>query len=387
MTRPRLQNLALVAITLVICLGAAEAFFRLFPQFLGEEAVLRLHWQQLDQSGVDQRMTVPDRRFGYLYRPNFTGRLSRGALDFSFTTDEHGFRNPSPWPARADIVVVGDSMAFGYGVGDAQAWPRLVADALPNLKVINLGLIGASPQQYLRLLESFGLPLHPKLVLFMLFSGNDLYDTREFQEWVDAATNQTYQEWEVTSGHPPDSGWLQRLLESSRLIAFLRGSLRSLTAGTSTTVDFEDGGHVRLAPGMLRSSIEMAHPGDPVFERAMTTIERARDLTQQQGGHFLVLLMPSKEEVYLPRTGQPAPPLASSLKAALAKRGIDTLDLTPPLQAHASDPAPLFYEIDGHPNANGYRLIARLVVDHLKEFAQSYGLTDQPGQQKASGAG
>ncbi len=387
MTRSILQNLALVAIALAICLGGAEVFFRVFPQFLPEEALLRLHWQQLDQSGRDQAMTVPDRRFGYLYRPNFTGRLSRGALDFTFTTDEHGFRNPSPWPARADVVVVGDSLAFSYGVDDAQAWSRLVADALPNLKIINLGLIGASPQQYLRVLETFGLGLHPKLVLFMLFSGNDLYDAKWFQQWLDAQTDQTYQEWEMALGVPSDLSWLQQLLAHSRLVTFLRGARRALSARVaSTEVDFEDGQRVRLAPGMLQSSIDMAHPGDPVFKLVMTTIERARALTEQQGGHFLVLLMPSKEEVYLPRAGQPAPPLAASLKEGLAERGIDTLDLTPDLQAHARDAAPLFYEIDGHPNANGYRLIARLVADRLKQLELSYGLPDEPAP-KASGAG
>ncbi len=387
MTRSTLQNLALVAVTLVIFLGGAEVFFRLFPQFLGEEAFLRLHWQELNQSRFDQGMRVSDRRFGFLYRPRFTGRLSRDDVDFTFHTDEHGFRNPTPWPARADVVVVGDSLAFSYGVGDAQAWPRLVADALPNLKIINLGLIGASPQQYLRILETFGLELHPKLVLFMLFSGNDLYDARQFQQWDEAPAGQTYEEWQITSGQPLDLGWFEELLERSRLVTFLRGARRAVSARVaSTDVDFEDGRRVRLAPSLLQVSIDMAHPGDPVFELVMTTIERARALTQQQGGHFLVLLMPSKEEVYLPRIGEPAPPLAASLKEALVKRGIDTLDLTPDLQAHAREAAPLFYEVDGHPNANGYRLIARLVADHLKEFDLSYGLPDEPAP-KAAGAG
>ncbi len=77
--------------------------------------------------------------------------------------------------------------------------------------------------------------------------------------------------------------------------------------------------------------------------------------------------MPTKEEVYLPRVGEPVPPLAEAFRVALTKRGIDSIDLVPAFQAHSRDAArPLFYEIDGHPNVDGYRLIARVVADYLR---------------------
>ena len=37
------------------------------------------------------------------------------------------------------------------------------------------------------------------------------------------------------------------------------------------------------------------------------------------------------------------------------------IDLTPPFRAQAANSAPLFFEVDGHPNAEGYRLIARVL--------------------------
>ncbi len=377
MTRSVLPNLLVLGLTLLVCLVGAEAFFRLFPQYLGEEARLRLHWKELGQSGTDQTMTVPDARFGFLYRPNFTGQLSRGDLDFTFHTDEHGFRNSSPWPQQADVVVVGDSMAFGYGVDDQQAWPRLVAKTLPATEIVNLGLIGAGPQQYLRVLESFGLGLHPKLVLFMLFPGNDLNDAKNFQRWLDADTGLTYEEWQHKSALPGNLGPLGRLVERSYLVAFLRGARKSLTASvTDSAIDFADGRRIQLVPTVYAPSVGMAHPGDPTFDLVMRTIERARDLTRQQGGRFVVLLMPTKEEVYLPRIGEPAPPLVANFEAALTERGIDSIDLTPDFQAHSRDARPLFYEIDGHPNADGYRLIARVVADHLEQFASN---SDRPG--------
>ena len=53
-----------------------------------------------------------------------------------------------------------------------------------ELEIINLGLIGAAPEQYLRVLEAFGLGLSPKLALFVLFPANDLTDNDRFRRWL-----------------------------------------------------------------------------------------------------------------------------------------------------------------------------------------------------------
>jgi lysophospholipase L1-like esterase len=384
MKRSGLQSLLLLIVTVLVCLGGAEVFFRLFPQFLDEETQLRLHWQEIARSEAAEGIDVPDPRLGYRLRPHFTGRTTRGHLDFTFHTDEHGFRNPSPWPEQADVVVVGDSLAFSYGVNDDQAWPRLVAKALPGTRIITLGVPGFGPQQYLRALEAFGLGLHPKLVLFMLFSGNDLGDAERFQSWLDADTKLTYREWRANLQSSGDDTW-RGLLERSRLVNFLQGVRRSLRARIEdSTIKFAEGGRVQLAPSMLLPNIERAHPGDPAFSLVLATIERARAITRQHGSEFLVLLMPTKEEVYLPRIGEPAPPLAEALRAELERRGIRLLDLTPDLQAHDRDPAPLFYEVDGHPNAHGYRLIASVIAEHLKASDLVDGRFEQMGSASPS---
>ena len=74
-------------------------------------------------------------------------------------------------------------MVFGYGVGEDEAWPARLAAAMPDAKIINLGLIGAGPQQYLRILETFGLPLRPRLVVVGLFPQNDFWDVL-FERWL-----------------------------------------------------------------------------------------------------------------------------------------------------------------------------------------------------------
>jgi hypothetical protein len=165
--------LALVGASIAFALGAAEACLRLFPELMPEEAQVRLHWQD-----VGKPISQADPYLGHVFPANQLGRIERsdGNFAFTYTTDEHGFRNRSPWPERADIVVLGDSMAFGYGVEDDQAWPTLLEENLPDSRVINLGLIGAAPQQYFRIYKTFGQALQPSLVLFCLFPGNDVTD-------------------------------------------------------------------------------------------------------------------------------------------------------------------------------------------------------------------
>jgi SGNH hydrolase-like domain, acetyltransferase AlgX len=121
----------------------------------------------------------------------------------------------------------------------------------------------------------------------------------------------------------------------------------------------------------------MADPAHPVFRLVMTTIEKAQRLSQRHGSQFLVLLMPTKEEVYLPLVDKPAPALIERFRPALEAQAIPYIDLTPYFQARTREVGPLFFEIDGHPNAGGYRLIADVVVDYLREHAAAYGLGDR----------
>jgi hypothetical protein len=373
------QNLALVVAAVAVGVVGLEGFLRLFPQFLPEEARLRLHWSATGEGkDVDgEVMTLADPYLGFRYRPNSTGHLRRGDLDFTFTTDEKGFRNNSPSPEAADIVVVGDSMAFGYGVRDGATWTHRLAIQIENYTIGNFGLIGGAPQQYLRVLETEALELNPKLVLFMLFPGNDLSGAKVFQEWLEADTDMTYPEWRITDGGRTERNVLQRLLNGSYLMAFqhaLWSSLRSRVLGT--TITFGDGQRLQLAPAVYHRNAQMADPENPVFRLVMTTIEEAQRLSRRQGSHFLILLMPTKEEVYLPLIGKPAPPLIENFRSALEAQHIPYIDLTLYFQARARGAGPLFFEIDGHPNPRGYQLIADIVLDYLNEHGAAYGLDE-----------
>ena len=92
-------------------------------------------------------------------------------IKYTLTIDKRGFRNKSDLE-KYDVVVLGDSFTEGSNVSDEQAWPALFAEK-SNYTVYNMGMSAGSPVTYLETLKRFGLGLSPKVVVCMLYEGND----------------------------------------------------------------------------------------------------------------------------------------------------------------------------------------------------------------------
>jgi len=331
---------------------------------------------------------------GHLQKPN--NALIISGRDFSAVhhTDGYGFRNSWPWPKTAGIVVVGDSVTFGQGVEDDQAWPAILAQSFPRSHVINLGLIGAGPQQYLRVYETFGLKLHPKVVVVGFFMGNDFWDAEMFDRWLKSGAGGSYMVWR-DFGRPTSVSlslqqpvgklvssliWRAQLLGRKtylcNLLLYVRGNFTGWLTSGIKIFKAPDGKRLELelAPAGLANNTKESQRGQYRFRLVVDALQRIQSLAKENNASVLVILQRSKEEVYLPLLGEPVPDAASPLRAALAERGIPYLDLLEDFRRHAAEGEALFFETDGHPNPRGYALIAELVISHLKQHAKEYGL-------------
>jgi hypothetical protein len=94
----------------------------------------------------------------------------------SYTSDEHGFRNPPEiWRAkRADIAAVGESLVQGYCVPEG----RTIVDLLRSdgRIVFNLGVSGESSLLQLAAIKEYLPPYAPPVVLWFFSEGIDLPD-------------------------------------------------------------------------------------------------------------------------------------------------------------------------------------------------------------------
>jgi hypothetical protein len=90
--------------------------------------------------------------------------------------DSKGFRN-NPEKGPFDVVILGDSHAYGYGVEAQQNFPEQFSK-LTGLSSYNYGMGGYGPAQY-AFLSGSALEKKPKTLVVTMFMGNDLLDACE----------------------------------------------------------------------------------------------------------------------------------------------------------------------------------------------------------------
>jgi hypothetical protein len=361
--------LAMAVATLVL----AEAALRVVPGLMPAHAANRARLFQ-DLAAV---RTLPHREIGFLYPPRAKLTMRHQDAAFSFRTDSRGFRNAGPWPKRADVVALGDSVTFGFGVPHDQSWVARAASMLGTTSV-NLALPGFGPLQHLRVYEAFGAALHPRLVLVGFFPANDFWDTGKFLKWLTLPERGDYMLWrDFGVNESGGRSAVEKVVKSSYLasLVWAVATARSEVYGRGAIVHDTPGGRLLLVPGAVQQMADAAAPDRPEFVEVFRALKRLDERVRADGGELVVVLVPSKEHVYLPLRGMmPDDPLAHVYRA-LDELGTSSLDLTPHFRARAAAGEQLFFEMDGHPNARGNELTADVVVDYLRRRGTAVGRT------------
>lgn len=167
------RRLVFVGFTLAVLVLAAGIFAEIAYRIFAPTP------EVYDLSGLHEFR--PDREWLYRGRPGAAGEV----LGTRYEINADGFRGPvhsrEPKPGVFRIVVLGDSIAFGFGVREEQTFvrvlERLFAQRAPEaqVEVVNLGTGGYSAWNEARLLEDVGVAYRPDVVLVQ-FSINDLND-------------------------------------------------------------------------------------------------------------------------------------------------------------------------------------------------------------------
>ncbi len=298
-----------------------------------------------------------------------TGLCAVDGAELVFTSDEHGFRNPSGshGAGDADLVLIGDSFAQGYCVEEARSVAGLLRSRYP--RTVNLGATGAGPLWELGTLREYGAALRPAVVVWLFFEGNDLMSLdveaggltgsylapgfsqglRARQPEIDSALLARADSM-ARSLSQPSADRLRRLVLLKEIRARLQLNLRP-PEGRATK------------PAGVASNLQSL----------TAVLQLARQEVDRWDGELLFVylpdfqrhsrdpLRPSGKDTSVARDGR------ESVLAAARAAGMELLDMTPAFSA-LPDPLLLWDRGQDHYNKFGYRLVGDSILARLPRW-------------------
>lgn len=358
MLKKILQYALLIVFGVATATAGLEIFGRLIP----------VHSLPDGLSLIVQTMTLRantlfsyDPYFRYISRPNVDFLFQHPEFTYRVITklnvEYAGFRGGTlGGPVWG--VAVGDSFTFGMGVEHDATWVAHLA-SLTRKEILNLGVPGWGPQQYTRVLERFGASLKPKIVFYALYR-NDLQDVLLFDHWL--RTHGFRQTIESALRHHSITYNFVRLLATS--------------AGLGSETIFLDQFNLKFSLKKLRQElIDDRNNFAPAWSIITKEIDLAVDYSRKMGAGFVLLYLPSKDEVYWKFITQKDTALKSYdkdidlLRSPILKfckeREIRCLDLTSAFRRSAAQGVKLYYSGDPHWNKMGNRTAAEEVDRYL----------------------
>jgi len=371
---------ALVAILLVLgsvtlALAAVEGALRLF--FSGHSPLF-LDIYRLDEQGL----------LGL--RPGITRRQVTPHWDVTIAINQDGLRDRSE-PAvdgKGRIVAVGDSMQFGWGVELPQTYLYIVEEGLSSdsVRVVKAGMPGVGTSDEAQWLQAHGDQYSPRMVIVSFFVGND---------FVDCQMGGVLKQFTVRDGlmvkRPLDKDDYSRLREttewikrtsllaqqSAQLVWIFERSFTSaknrnvpgLTAQNRWLWEFFKI-HLRDLPPETKQGIELAQGA----------LDEIHAWAQRRNIPMLLLVIPRSFQIFEwdLRKWRDAYRLTNEqldldrpqrvLRDWASAHSVSTLDLLPGFREyHRTHPDELlYYHPDSHLNANGHRVAAMLLLEHLR---------------------
>jgi hypothetical protein len=145
----RMRSVALPVAALFFCLAAVECYAML------QSTPLAVEIDPPGYAGGRPNLGWGPQRAGVFHFQKLNSRTGSVIYDVDYTIDENLNRKVISAATGPTIAFFGDSMTFGQGLPDADTLPQAFADATGRqYRVLNFGVPGYGPQQFLRALET-----------------------------------------------------------------------------------------------------------------------------------------------------------------------------------------------------------------------------------------
>jgi hypothetical protein len=325
-----------------------------------------------------------DTRYLTIVTPGAENSLQAGSPDVLFHVTSYawwngrvGFRSPQPTEGVVQAAAVGDSFTFCFTEVES-CWVTLLATQT-GIPIANLGQPVTGSVSHARIYQDFIGSIdalkQPKWVLWE-FYGNDFNDDYGLAQLE--GTAKTPPPADNTATPAPDTGFKLWLREHSMIYALIGAMIRGSNPGVDMFVDpyhvQAHGIDIAFGQSYIRDAFDMSQARNQEGEQlSYAAMLGTKATVESHGGKFIVLLFPTKEEVYRsltePQMGKAAvdaiaEPRLRMLAFCQAQK-LTCLDLLPALQAHSS--TQLYFTTDPHLNVAGNRIAADAIAQFLHD--------------------
>jgi hypothetical protein len=291
--------------------------------------------------------------YGWAGRPGAVAPMGDGLV----TLNAKGYRGrelPLPKPAdRVRVVVLGDSIAFGYGVADEQAFPRLLDVRDNGLDAANLGMEGYGPGQELLVLEREGLGNDPDVVVLAVCLRNDFVDAVLPVALYDGVTPRPRFRLEGETlvkdegALPGGPGRALRYLgDHSHLLNRLQAILPRRPGP-------ED-------PGWRQRKQDVLRDEDYALRLTLALVLEMRERSRRQGAEFLVATFPNGLGYAM------KPELSSRFHETLRSQGVWVVELGAHFRDLGLSPRDIAIDRTGHLGARGHAVTAEILENEIR---------------------
>ena len=318
-----------------------------------------------DEEKQSGRILVP-----LAFKSNVTYVLCNESGQWSiFETDSHGFTNDeaTTWHSRnpdsREVVLLGDSFVEGRCVQQGED----IASELrrKGIHAISLGTTGSGPIRELATLKEYALPLHPRVIFWSFFEGNDLDDivTESRDLFLKQYLQPHFTQHLLSRQSEIDQAWESFLRDRIREYEQQAGSSRTFSELLNTYFHrllpyltlYQIRKRLAFVRGRFRDNLALQLLHKPLAS--------AKNLSDINDIELMLVYLPARVSF----TGGSLSTRASvkQLASSLQIPVIDMYDVF----KESQDPLQFFPKprIFGHYNSKGYRAVAATISRYLEE--------------------
>lgn len=313
---------------------------------------------------------------GWVNKPNVELTLAMPDSRTQVKINSKGLRDKEYDYGRSNgkkrILVLGDSLAWGYGVEQEETFSERLEELLqPDVEVINAGVFGYGTDQAMLYYKNEGYKYQPDLLL-VLFLENDLVDNTKNTRHGFPKPKFVLNDGKLELTHVPVpqkpipspsgtfAGKPQLQINVSSLKKFFATHSMAYLYVTTTLKSQPVISDFLYSHGMIKS------PGLDITQAIIAEFHR----TVKSQNAQLVFIFPPYDRSF--HTGA-LPYSCRKIMEFCQKEGIDCLDAVRPLyQYQLQSKKVLWFRHDPHPTKEGHQALASLVAGYLKQHVKPF---------------